>query len=357
MKENIVPSGAGSHIALPTVSVCVGCFNQEAFIDTAIRSVAAQTYTAFECVVVDDFSTDASRRRIEECLSQLGDSRFRLLPRLQNGGQLATMMTGLDATAGPLISFLDGDDAWHPDFIECHVRAHLSHTRIAAMSSSDEVVIDTAGNLLAGGHPVFHLNDPRSMPKMSGYLHVDTEADPTLLFIDRGTVGWFWSTTSGMMFRRAPLEIMRPSDPDEIKICADGYMARAAHMIGGTVRIGRALGSYRLHGGNGWADGRILGTGVGLGRMSPDTEIAIRRALANRWCEVAPGLAHLISRHSMRRTLVDLIGLSAAFALLEKNSDAGFLLKDWATPQRKLQTRLIGLLPPKLRPRRFRDIV
>ncbi|ESY01452.1 hypothetical protein X755_05515 [Mesorhizobium sp. LNJC405B00] len=69
------------------------------------------------------------------------------------------MMTGLDATAGPLISFLDGDDAWHPDFIECHVRAHLSQTRIAAMSSSDEVVIDTAGNLLAGGHPVFHLND------------------------------------------------------------------------------------------------------------------------------------------------------------------------------------------------------
>ncbi|MHB9361422.1 MULTISPECIES: glycosyltransferase family 2 protein [unclassified Mesorhizobium] len=128
LKENIVPSGAGSHIALPTVSVCVGCFNQEAFIDTAIRSVAAQTYTAFECVVVDDFSTDGSRRRIEECLSQLGDSRFRFLPRLQNGGQLTVMMTGLDATAGPLISFLDGDDAWHPDFIECHVRAHLSQT-------------------------------------------------------------------------------------------------------------------------------------------------------------------------------------------------------------------------------------
>ncbi|OBQ67231.1 hypothetical protein A8146_06950 [Mesorhizobium loti] len=128
-------------------------------------------------------------------------------------------------------------------------------------------------------------------------------------------------------------------------------------MIGGTVRIERALGSYRLHGGNGWADGRVLGAGIGLGRMSPDTEMVIRRALANRWCEVAPGLEHLISRHSMRRTLVDLIGQSAAFALLEKNSDAGFLLKDWATPQRKLQTKLIGLLPPKLRPRRFRDRV
>ena len=110
----------------PSVSVVVGCFNQAGFVDTALLSVAAQTYSNFDCVIVDDLSTDNSRETIRNTLASLNDSRFRFEPRQTNGGQMASMLAGLDATEGPLVSFLDGDDVWRPNFLDCHVKAHLS---------------------------------------------------------------------------------------------------------------------------------------------------------------------------------------------------------------------------------------
>lgn len=100
----------GGSIKRPMASVCIGCFNQETFIEAAIHSVAAQTYASLECVVIDDCSTDDSRRRIEDCLLQLGDNRFSFLPASRNRGQMATILAGLDATSGPFVAFLDGDD-------------------------------------------------------------------------------------------------------------------------------------------------------------------------------------------------------------------------------------------------------
>jgi cellulose synthase/poly-beta-1,6-N-acetylglucosamine synthase-like glycosyltransferase len=87
-------------VRLPRVSVCIGCFNQSQFIEKAIRSVAAQTYAAFDCVVVDDLSSDESRERIQSCVTDMGDDRFRFIPRPRNGGQMATMMTGSKPRTG-----------------------------------------------------------------------------------------------------------------------------------------------------------------------------------------------------------------------------------------------------------------
>ena len=111
-----------------------------------------------------------------------------------------------------------------------------------------------------------------------------------------------------MMFRRDALEVMRPSSPEAIRICADIYLARAAHMLGGTVRIDKVLGSYRIHGDNGWATGRVLGSNAEIGKRVPQIERTIRGMLADRWCEVAPELSEVMSKSSMRRTLVDMLG-------------------------------------------------
>ena len=60
-----------SGVRSPRVSVVIGNYNQGRFAGDAIRSVAAQTYDKFECVVVDDLSTDNSRELIEAVLAEL----------------------------------------------------------------------------------------------------------------------------------------------------------------------------------------------------------------------------------------------------------------------------------------------
>jgi glycosyltransferase involved in cell wall biosynthesis len=353
--EVTVPGGADL-ATLPKVSVCIGSFNQAAFVAAAIRSVAVQTYANFECLVIDDLSTDGSRASIETCLAELGDPRFRFLPREENGGQMVALMDGLDASDGTLVAFLDGDDLWHPRFLECHVAAHLSRAGIAAVSTSDEIMIDAAGVTLAGGLPNFRDGDPRRRKAGPRILSVVGEGDDTLVFVDRGASHWLWSTTSGMVFRRDALEMMRPARPERIRLCADAYLAQAAHMLGGTVRLERVLGGYRLHGSNGWAKQRLLGVGSEVGRMDPDLAATIRDELVEQWCVIAPRIEAVLPRRAMRRSLVEYLGREEAFRFFDRCAAASFLLDDWATPRRRRTMALIRRLPRMLRPRGFRPI-
>lgn len=338
----------------PSVSVVVTCFNQAGFVDAAIRSVAAQTYTSFDCVVVDDLSTDTSPKAIGDSIAALDDERFRFLQRDNNGGQMAAMLTGFDATGDPLVTFLDGDDAWSPDFLERHVSAHLSRVGVAALSTSDAVLVDETGAIVAGHHPSFRKGDPRRGGTKSKVVAVDGKGDDALVFVGRGVTSWLWSMTSGMMFRRDAIDVMRPNDPNGIPICADSYLAPAAHMLGGTVRVERVLGSYRLHAANAWARRQFVGQGSELGKAAPEWIAAIRAALAERWCIVAPELEQVLSRSAIRRTLIDLVGWSSAFDLAETDPHARSLLEGWTTVGRKRLLKLAQILPEALRPRRFR---
>ena len=71
---------------LPKISVVVTCYNCRDYIGDAIRSVARQTLRDFECVVVDDASTDDSAAVVRQTLDELADPRFSLLrPRSSPG--------------------------------------------------------------------------------------------------------------------------------------------------------------------------------------------------------------------------------------------------------------------------------
>ncbi len=144
------PHVGGVSISLPPVSVVICNFNQGRFIKEAILSVASQNYANFECVVVDDKSTDNSVELISAALDQIKDRRFRMILRDQNGGQMAAMYTGFDATTAPFIGFLDADDIWLPSFLETHISCHLNPEINAAVSSSNLALIDSSGAVVAG---------------------------------------------------------------------------------------------------------------------------------------------------------------------------------------------------------------
>jgi glycosyltransferase involved in cell wall biosynthesis len=92
----------------PTVSVIVSSYNYGRYVGAALQSVRRQTFTDFEALVIDDGSTDDSRRVIREFLS---DRRFRLIKQ-NHGGQARAKNRGLAEARAPYVAFLDADDLW-----------------------------------------------------------------------------------------------------------------------------------------------------------------------------------------------------------------------------------------------------
>ena len=335
------------------VAVVIGCHDQAAYVESAIRSVAAQSYGNFECIVLDDCSADGSADRIREVLESLGDPRFRAILRSENGGQMMTMLEGLDATSSPFVAFLDADDLWHSAFLERHVLAHMSSRGIAAVSCSNLAVVDADGTQLSGGKPNFFSTDPRQ-PHLQDLVTEEVLDAETHFFIAPGLMPeWIWCATSAMMFRRTVLETLRPARPEQLRICADLYLARGAHMLGGTVRIERSLGCYRLHGKNGFARNSLLGARTAFGRPPREIAIASRGELVRCLCDKAEQLRGTLSRDYVANLLLELVGSEGAFALAASNAGARLLLEGVPQPRpertrfQKARRRLRRWLWPK----------
>ncbi len=99
----------------PKVSVIIPCFNGERFIRDAINNVLEQTHQEFEIIVVDDGSSDGSKRVIDNFRSE---PRLRYVEHGENRGIAAARNTGIGMSRGDLIAFLDQDDLWRPQKLE-----------------------------------------------------------------------------------------------------------------------------------------------------------------------------------------------------------------------------------------------
>lgn len=99
----------------PIITVVIPFYNVEKYIEKCLYSVINQTFTAFECILVDDESPDNS---YEVALNIIqNDPRFRII-RQQNKGLGGARNTGIEAAKGEYICFLDSDDWWEPNFLE-----------------------------------------------------------------------------------------------------------------------------------------------------------------------------------------------------------------------------------------------
>jgi glycosyltransferase involved in cell wall biosynthesis len=98
-------------------SVIMTCFNERAYVETALASVLNQTAAdrIVEIVVVDDGSSDGSAELIEAIAKR--EPKVTLV-KAKNGGVAAARNLALDRIQGELVAFLDGDDIWLPDKLE-----------------------------------------------------------------------------------------------------------------------------------------------------------------------------------------------------------------------------------------------
>lgn len=100
----------------PTVSVIIPVYNAEKYLSEAIESVLCQTYTDFELILVNDKSTDNSKKICEEYVKK--DSRVRLIDNdTENHGPGYARNMGLDNATGEFTYFLDADDWIEKDLL------------------------------------------------------------------------------------------------------------------------------------------------------------------------------------------------------------------------------------------------
>jgi len=95
------------------ISVVIPLYNKAESIARTLATVAAQTYSDYEVVVVDDGSTDGSA----DIVRRINDPRLRIICQ-PNGGVSAARNRGIDEARGEFIAFLDADDEWKPDYLE-----------------------------------------------------------------------------------------------------------------------------------------------------------------------------------------------------------------------------------------------
>jgi glycosyltransferase involved in cell wall biosynthesis len=100
------------------VSVIVPVFNGQATLSETLDTVIAQSYQNWECIIVDDGSTDGSASIAARYSAK--DPRIRCVQKA-NGGVASARNLGFDISKGDFLAFLDADDIWHPDFLHRHV--------------------------------------------------------------------------------------------------------------------------------------------------------------------------------------------------------------------------------------------
>lgn len=102
----------------PLVSIIIPVFNRKNLIIETLDSILVQTFTQWECIIVDDHSTDSTLRKVEEYCQR--DNRFKLLVRPSNRpkGANSCRNFGFEYSLGLFINYFDSDDLMMPDKLE-----------------------------------------------------------------------------------------------------------------------------------------------------------------------------------------------------------------------------------------------
>ena len=133
------------------VSIIIPCYNQAHFLPEALESVLAQAYPHWECIVVNDGSTDHTGEIARKWLSR--DARFMYIEK-QNGGLSSARNAGLKIAKGEYIQLLDADDLLETEKIRHQIESLLGE--------SGQIDISVAG------YRYFHGSDPAKEPLIFG---------------------------------------------------------------------------------------------------------------------------------------------------------------------------------------------
>lgn len=141
------------------ISVIIPIYNVQQYLDRCVKSVADQTYSHLEIILVDDGSPDDCGRMCDDWARR--DGRIKVIHK-ENGGLSDARNAGIDAAKGDYIMFVDSDDYIAPDMVQ---RLYDALTGASAdMSLCNLLYVDENGNPL----PERNANSPIRDEVISG---------------------------------------------------------------------------------------------------------------------------------------------------------------------------------------------
>jgi glycosyltransferase involved in cell wall biosynthesis len=119
------------------LSVVMAVRNGEAHLAEALDSIAAQSYGDFECLVVDDASTDETPAILARYAAT--DRRFRILRNERRLGPYPSANRALDEARGEFVARHDGDDISPPDRLRVQLEAMRSRPKVTLVTGAVEI--------------------------------------------------------------------------------------------------------------------------------------------------------------------------------------------------------------------------
>jgi glycosyltransferase involved in cell wall biosynthesis len=149
----------------PLISVIMPCYNQARFLPEAVASLQAQIYPHWECIIINDGSSDDTAHVGARLAA--GDSRVRLISQ-ENHGLPGARNRGLDEARGQLIHFLDADDYILPEMYEKMAEVFRIRSDVVVVYSGHQFV--TAERAVMRSFPV--------LPESTDVFHDLLERNP-----------------------------------------------------------------------------------------------------------------------------------------------------------------------------------
>ncbi len=118
----------------PRISVIIPTFNRAHLLPRSIDSLLNQTISAHTVVIVDDGSTDGTENLVSEKYPEI------TYLRQDNLGVSAARNAGIAATSGEWLAFLDSDDEWLPEKLQCQMEALAAEPEMM-LCHTDEIWI------------------------------------------------------------------------------------------------------------------------------------------------------------------------------------------------------------------------
>lgn len=133
------------------VSIIVPCYKQAHFLNESLQSVLNQTYTYWECIIVNDGSPDHTETIAKQwCVK---DERFKYLYK-ENGGLSSARNAGITISKGEFILPLDADDILHNSYLEFLVPQLENNTNLVVVSCYSNFFIDNINNIVHKQKPI-----------------------------------------------------------------------------------------------------------------------------------------------------------------------------------------------------------